>query len=345
MVGFDDGSEKDRRLNEEKDDAPEQALAHARRVSHINANLTGAADVTHARRLKENLGISFMGDTKVGPFEISEARAKELLGKPNPHGRPNSDVVRPWANGLDITRRPRHMWIVDFPPGTSESQAALYEAPFEYIKKHVKPARAKNNREVYRLRWWIHAEAPPDLRSALEGLARYMVTTRVAKYRSFVWLTPAVLPDCQLIAFARNDDCFFGVLHSRPHEGWARAMGTQLREVESGFRYTPTSCFETFPLPHASPTQQAAIADAARELDGLRQGWLSPPEDSIAPSELKKRTLTNLYNQRPTWLANAHRKLDEAVFAAYGWPESPDALSDAQIVGRLLDLNLTREPA
>ena len=84
MVGFDDGSEKERLLNEEKDDAPEHALAHARRVTHINANLTSAADVTNARRLKENLGISFMGDTKVGPFEISEAKAREMLPSPIP---------------------------------------------------------------------------------------------------------------------------------------------------------------------------------------------------------------------------------------------------------------------
>ena len=54
---------------------------------------------------------------------------------------------------------------------------------------------------------------------------------------------------------------------------------------------------------------------------------------------LKKRTLTNLYNARPTWLDNAHRKLDAAVFAAYGWPAD---LSDEEILARLLALNLAR---
>ena len=43
------------------------------------------------------------------------------------------------------------------------------------------------------------------------------------------------------------------------------------------------------------------------------------PKDPDCAESLKKRTLTNLYNQRPTWLAQAHQKLDEAVFAAYGW--------------------------
>jgi hypothetical protein len=54
---------------------------------------------------------------------------------------------------------------------------------------------------------------------------------------------------------------------------------------------------------------------------------------------LTKRTLTNLYNQRPTWLDNAHRRLEEAVFAAYGWPAD---LSDDEILARLLALNLER---
>ena len=70
----------------------------------------------------------------------------------------------------------------------------------------------------------------------------------------------------------------FGLLQARPHEVWARAQGTQVRERESGFRYTPTTCFETFPFPRPTPDQEAAIAEAARELDALRQRWLNPPE-------------------------------------------------------------------
>ena len=59
--------------------------------------------------------IAFMGDTKGGPFDIDAAtRPPTLLAAPNPDGRSNADVVRPWVNGLDITRRPRDMWIIDF---------------------------------------------------------------------------------------------------------------------------------------------------------------------------------------------------------------------------------------
>jgi hypothetical protein len=81
----------------------------------------------------------------------------------------------------------------------------------------------------------------------------------------------------------------------------------------------------------------AAIAEAARALVEQRDAWLNPP--GAGEAELKKRTLTNLYNQRPAWLDNAHRRLDEAVFAAYGWPSG---LSEEEVLGRLLKLNLER---
>ena len=66
------------------------------------------------------------------------------------------------------------------------------------------------------------------------------------------------------------------------------------------------------------------------------------PKDDECAGQLAKRTLTNLYNQRPTWLAQAHDRLDAAVFAAYGWPQD---LSDEQILEKLLALNLHGESA
>jgi len=344
MVGFDDGSETRRLLNESKDDAPEHALARARPVEGINANLTHQAAFSKARRLKENLGISFMGITKVGPFDIPPNVAQRLLRSANPDGRSNADVVRPWVHGRDLNQRRREWWVVDFPPGTSLEQAALYEQPFEYVKEHVKPERLKNKRKSYAAKWWIHAEPRPAMRSALAGLQRYLATSMVSKHRLFSWLPAGTLAENLVIVFARDDDYFFGVLHSRVHEVWARATGTQLREAESGFRYTPTTCFETFPFPDTASEQKEAIAAAAQELNRLREGWLNPAPVAgleLSDTELNKRTLTNLYNQRPTWLVNVHAALDAAVFAAYGWPEPMD---DSEILARLLELNLEREP-
>jgi type II restriction/modification system DNA methylase subunit YeeA len=176
------------------------------------------------------------------------------------------------------------------------------------------------------------------MRKALHGLARFIATPTVSKHRVFVWLDGSTLPDHQLIAFASDDDYLFGILHSTVHELWARGQGTQLREVESGFRYTATTTFETFPLPaDPRPAATAAVRSEALTLHNLREGWLNPP--GATDAELRKRTLTNLYNSPPTWLVQAHERLDRAVYAAYDWSFP---LTDEEVLERLLELNLER---
>jgi type II restriction/modification system DNA methylase subunit YeeA len=225
-------------------------------------------------------------------------------------------------------------------------EASQYVMPFEYLKKNVYPIRQKAKQAVAREEWWLHWRPRPAMRAALAPLSRYIATSAVAKHHLFVWLGKDVIPDHALIVTARDHDYFFGVLHSRLHELWARRKGTQLRDAESGFRYTPTTTFETFPFPWP-PGQEPkddprvqAIAQAARELVEKRDAWLNP--EGATEKELKKRTLTNLYNERPTWLDLAHRKLDEAVLDAYGWPHD---LTDEEILARLLALNLKRAAA
>jgi hypothetical protein len=324
FIAYDDGSQQHRALD-------------GRPVPFINTDLTTGLDLTRARSLPENSGIAFMGDIKAGPFEIDETLALELLRRPNPDGRHNSDVVVPWANGSDVGGQPEHKWIIDFGLDMSEVEAALYEAPFEYLLQVVMPVRLESRSACCRKLWWLHHNRRPRMKAALVGLNRYVATVRHSKFRLFAWLPAKALPDSALIVFARDDDYSFGVLHSRAHELWARGTGTQVREVESGFRYTPTTCFETFPFPRPTDAQRDAIAEAARDLDRLRAGWLKPP--GLSDADLPKRTLTNLYNARPTWLAQAHERLDAAVLAAYGWPAD---IGREDLLGRLLALNLAR---
>lgn len=333
MVGFDDGSET-------------RLVLDQRSVLSINADLTGGLDSTLATGLNENKGIAFQGDSKVGPFEIDGDLAQALVAAPNPDGRSNREVVRPWVNGDDMTGRPRGMWIVDFPPKTPLEEAELYEAPFAHVLEHVRPVRAEaRSGDRTGVPWWIHQRTRPAMRRALRSFDRFVATPRVSKHRVFVWLEPPTLVDTAAVVFARDDDYFFGVLHSRPHEVWALAQGTQLEDRP---RYTHTTSFQTFPLPWppgdepaASPLVEA-IAEAARRLNELREGWLNPEGPLVGEDELKRRTLTNLYNERPAWLDTAHRNLDEAVFNAYGWPPN---LTDDEVLARLLALNQERAAA
>jgi len=331
MVAFDRGEEEARALD-------------GRRVKRINADLTAGAELLRAQPLRENAGICFRSDEKGGPFDIDAGTAELYLSAPvNPNGRPNSDVVRPYLNARDVTQRPANRWIIDFGCDMSEQEASLYEKPFEHVKRVVKHVRDEARSGKERKHWWLHRRPAPDMRPAVAELSRYIATPRVAKHRLFVWLTNRTIPDCALYVFAREDDYFLGLLQSSPHELWARAQGTQLREAESGFRYTPRSTFETFPFPWP-PGQEPkgdprmeAIASAARELVQLRENWLNPP--GAVPSMLEERTLTNLYNLWPEWLELAHRRLDQAVLDAYGWPHD---VSDEKILARVLALNQER---
>lgn len=328
MVGFDNGAEANKYLDHKK-------------TKIIHSDLNSGLDFRNIKKLKENNNICFRPDEKGGPFEISNDIAQKMLNSPvNPNGRTNKDVIIPWVNGSDLTDRKRDMWIIDFGTSMSEDQASLYELPFKYVEENVKPLRLSNSIKRLRNYWWIHRIPGEDMRKAIRKNPRYIATIRVAKYRLFVWLKNNILPDCSLYVFARSDDYFFGVLHSKPHELWALRLGTSLEDRP---RYTPSSTFETFPFPWPPGREPVDdplmnnIGQAAKELVEKRESWLNPA--GASEKDLKMRTLTKLYNQHPTWLKLAHEKLDKAVFAAYGWP---DNLSDDEILERLLELNLER---
>ena len=369
----------------------------------IHADLTAGdgneeMDLTTAKPIKENQGVSFQGSQKIGAFDIPGELARQWLGLPNPNGKANSLVIKPSWNGLDVTRRPRDGWIIDFGVTMAEQEASLFEMPFEFVMEHVKPERIKNNRKAYRTNWWRHGEPRIAMRNALVNLSRYLATSAVSKHMLFSWIPVCTIPDKALIVVARDDDTTFGILHSRFHELWSLGLCTWLGKGNDP-RYTPTTCFETFPFPSGlSPADTApkadsaetqtvpldgfttqaqvaavsdseakthalAIAKAAFTLNQLRENWLNPvewvdwvitPEEETAgfpkrpvaiaghEAELKKRTLTNLYNARPTWLNTAHQNLDKAVAAAYGWTDYTPEMPDAELLQRLLELNLLR---
>jgi type II restriction/modification system DNA methylase subunit YeeA len=427
-------------------------------VATIHADLTCGTglNLTQAKPLHANEGVSFQGSQKIGPFDIDGDLARQWLALPNPNGRSSSDVLKPSWNGMDVTRRPRDGWIIDFGTVLGESGAALYETPFDYVTKHVKPERVTNNREAYRKYWWRHGEPRIAMRASLSGLPRYFALSAVTKHIFWRWLDCRVLPDKALIVISRADDTTFGILHSRFHELWALRMCTWMG-VGNDPRYTPSTSFDTFPFPSgltpmdtasqkietlpggaiipawppatdeandseqngpAAPveyaqaatktvatialpiqqqkagvgrrsgaiskseayeppasaplllttsqqrTKQATdIAQAAHHLNQQRENWLNPtpwvdwvqtPEEKEAgypkrpvakpgfEAELKKRTLTNLYNARPAWLTLAHQALDKAVALAYDWPDYTAEMPDDEILRRLLALNLAR---
>ena len=156
MVCFDNGTEKARNL-----DGVQQTA--------INADLTSHVDVTVAKELPENNGLCFLGMMKAGPFDIDSNTARTMLSAPiNPNGRSNSDVIKHRLGGQDVVQVTRDVWIIDFNE-MSMQEASCYEAPFEYVKKYVKPLRDVNRDNLLRTKWWLLGRSRPELRSMLTG--------------------------------------------------------------------------------------------------------------------------------------------------------------------------------
>lgn len=365
IVGYDDGSIVLKKLNDVE-------------VGAINADLTAGVDVTQSVRLEENKNKSFIGTQKSGAFDINYKFAQEMLRDRNASGYLNSDVIVPWVNGSDIVRRPRNMYIIDFPSEMPIEEAQKYEWPFKYVKKEVKPKRTAKHFKDYP--FWLHWNTRPGMRSAIANLDRYIATPRNAKHRVFVWLNGRTNPDSQVVVFASDDDYYFGVLHSLIHEVWTLSTCTWLGKGNDP-RYTPRATFETFPFPWPPGEEPVgsslvnAIATAAYNLNAWREAWLNPPPPQAGTINvaydkmLKKRTLTNLYNglvyyrehpgpafNEPDFnkttrravtrsqieeLHDLHTILDQAVCDAYGWPHT--ILQDKeQILTNLLALNQQR---
>lgn len=348
-------------------------------VAHINSDLTTGVDVTRARVLSENESASCLGIQTSGPHDISGDLARQFLQLPtNPNGRHNREILKPYWNGDDVSGRPRDRWLIDIPIGLSSADASVFEKPYDYLRsapydpgsttdlRTLPEARATARDAHARDRWWEPYWPRPEMRRKIAALPRYIATCETSEHRIFVWLSYPVLPDKNLIVIARADDTTFGILQSRFHELWSLRLGTSLEDRP---RYTSTTTFATFPFPAGmtpdlptsaySPAPIAEkIAVAARRLVSLRDGWLNPPElvtlehevaaglpDRLVPvspsaeTQLRSRTLTNLYNDPPGWLESAHRSLDEAVAEAYGVPVD---ISDDDLLAFLLDQNLAR---
>jgi len=348
-------------------------------VGIINPDLTSGVDVTKARALSANAGYCFVGIQKSGPLDVAGSLARSWIKLPlNPNGRPNSDVLKPYWNGDDVAGRPRDIWLVDLPEGLSEEDVSLFEAPFEQIStapcdppgdmRSLKESRAEARDGHARVSWWMPYWPRPEMRGKIASLRRYLVTPMTAEHRLFYWLSYPMLPDNNLVVIAKDSDLYFGLLSSRLHEIWSTARGNRMGQGNQR-RYNGTSVFETFPFPIGlnladlasdfdGSANALAISAAAKRLNDLRENWLNPPDlvrrepgivsgfpscivavNETAARELRRRTLTNLYNKRPPWLDNAHTTLDAAVAHAYGWSEH---LKDDEVLSRLLDLNRLR---
>jgi hypothetical protein len=353
-------------------------------VDQINPNLTSGENTSDVAKLRENVNSVFIGVQQSGPLAVGRDKALEWLLQPlNPNGRPDSEVLAAYASTDDVVGRPTEEFLIDFPPGLTEAAVSEFEGPFEYLSQALYDPHRDGSRvhfPTYRrttagqnLSWWEAHRRRTGMRNALSTVQYYLATGETTEHRVFRFLPASMVPDKSLYVFPYAGFTGFGILQSTLHEVWCTYFGNRIGAGNQR-RYNASFVYLTFPFPegltpdipaadYADDPRAQAITAAAARLNELRENWLNPadlvvhdpevvpgypdrilPRDEAAAKELKKRTLTNLYNARPQWLANAHAALDAAVADAYGWGEDWRAgrLDEDEILARLFGLNQSR---
>jgi len=266
MIGFDKGKEKEKTLDNLS-------------VADINPDLTSHSNLTTASSLSENLKLCFIGTKKAGDFDIEEELAKKFLAQSNPNGKPNSNVIFKWMNGKSIVSKLPQRWIIYFGDMLIE-EASLYEAPFEYARKNIYPERQNNNEERARVKWWQHRRPASEMWVEARKLKRYIATPRVSKHRIFNWISNDVLPDDGVYIFARDDDYFFGILHSKLHELWARATEHNYVKQKVVFVIHPLLLLKPSPS-RGLRGQNRSMIRMCKPLPLLQKNWLNNAIDGL----------------------------------------------------------------
>jgi hypothetical protein len=294
-------------------------------VAEINTCLGSSVDVGEALKLKANLGCSFIGAQPTGKgFEISAEIAEQWILQDSR----NAIVLKPLTTADNLTSIPlgqTKRWIVDFNDLPIE-KADAYELPFAHTRESVRPERLASPNKDLHVTWWLHWRARPAMRKALDRAGGAFVLPCHSK-----WVIPLVLHSNSLAnnsttLIAGTDFYLFAFITSSTHRIWINAKKSTL---EDRTRYTPTTCFETFPFPQiVAPELVQKIREAMTTLNDYRN------EVMVA----KNWGITDLYNayfhEPASQLAKHHQALDALVLKAYDWKASEDILRN------LLDLNL-----
>ena len=304
---------------------PEKFYLDNRVVCSINSALKSTSDVSVAIRLKSNLKKSFIGVQPNGKgFYIEEHQVNDWIAQDSK----NEMILKLSASAQDLTDNPKgqpNRWIIDFANMNLED-VSDYTLPFKHIKAYVKPEREQSRELILREKWWRFKRTNEAMREALIPLSAFLILPCHSKWFVFLLASSDWLPNNSTAVVASEDFYILGILTSRVHRFWIQAQSSTL---EDRIRYTPSTCFETFPFPQTpNPKLITDIRATAQELHDYRSQQM----------ERKQWGITKLYNEyfhEPTsQLFKLHAKLDAIVLQAYGFKPDDDLLE------KLLTLNL-----
>lgn len=228
----------------------------------------------------------------------------------------NQERIFPYLGGEELNTNPthsHHRYVIHFGEMTEE-EARKWPDLMRIVEEKVKPERNRQNDRGAKEKWWQFIRARPELHAAITGLDRVLAISRVSQYVSFGFLRTPVVPSDGLVVFPFSTCAPFAVLQSRIHEIWARFFGSSMKD---DLRYTPSDCFETFPLGWESDARLEAVG---REYYDFRahlmvknhQGLTATYNRFHDPEEFDPDILR---------LRALHDAMDRAVLSAYGFDD------------------------
>jgi hypothetical protein len=317
------------------------------RSGRIQEDLSIGASVAAAHPLKANSLVASTGLILGSRGFVLTSEEARRLSESVP---PDHDLIFPLRHGRDITDIPRNVYVIDTHGWPEDSLRTRLPAIYQHLFDRVYPERQTNRDPRLRRNWWLFRRSNEQVRSAISGLTRYIVTSETARHRVFVFLEARVKPEHKLVVIGSKDAYHLGVLSSRPHVCWALAAGGHLG-VGNDPVYSKNTCFDAFAFPEPADDLLLRIRDLGEQLDAHRK-----QQQAQHPT----LTITDMYNVLERLRANQplsdrerviheqglvsvlkqiHDDLDAAVFEAYGWPSS---VSDEEILMRLVALNAER---
>jgi len=351
------------------DHSPHSPLLDGKPVPFISSRLDDEPEA-EPKRLPQNEGKAFQGDIVRGlGFVLEPEEAKAFLAKDPRY----ADCLFPYLNGEDLNSHPEQKpsrWVICFHDWDLE-KAKEYPDLLRIVEERVKPERERlrgpgdrRNREY----WWQFGAYRTGMRRAIAPLRRVLVRAEVSQLHMVSFVPKDWIYSHMLIVFAFDDYYHFALLQSSVHEVW---MWRQASSLESRNRYTPTTCFDTFPFP---PEDYRQMTSGEWRLEDLPAPFREAASIGEEYHEYRRQImlerqigLTKTYNlfhdpnctdpdiQR---LRELHTEMDRAILACYGWddidPEHDFYENDRgqtrftispkvrrEILKRLLELNLT----
>jgi hypothetical protein len=311
-------------------------------VESIHSSLGAGDELPEPTTLAANNDKCFQGSKIYGQGFVLTPEEADRLVVSNPG---NTQIIRPYIGGSELNSNvpptptdfiPPDRFVINFGE-RSELEARGWPALMEIVERLVLPERQQNNREGYRRYWWRFGEWRPGLNAALTNINQCMASSIHAKHLLISFQPSDVVFSHALVVFALTAFADFAVLQSRVHEHWARLLGSSMK---TDLRYTPSSCFETFPFPRPTAAQRLHLEATGEALHRERQTLMVALQ--VGMTALWNRLLDpHEDDPRVLQLRETREAMDRAVLAAYGWSDvEPD--DKDEINRRLRKLNARR---